>query len=454
MTRLRSRLSEEQGIAMLLVVFLIMFLTVLSVTFFEVIRAEGGRASQASNRDTAYQAAEAGVDDYIAKLLDDSTYYVHQVHPGEATRRANAGQTVTAGNAWSYGLVWSYPNGKDTWRQLSNGYEYDLEITAPSAGSNAVRIVSTGRKQGTTTDYRVIEALIRPSSLADFQMLANANITYGSSATTYGKIYAGIDSLGVKHNVTHYGTAYANVYAEGSVLGPPILMNGAQTYDQTNIRTQIKNPINFNSFLTSLVDIQRASQAGGIYLNAATDAWQLTFLNSGQVQVRKCTKSSGRDVADVAPTCGTNTVYNVPSNGAIYSEQTVIVSGVINGRVTVASNDDVVINADITYNNPGSDVLGLVARSDMVVARWCPYNLNWRSATLTQSGSWHSYLTDGSHGTLTFTGSTATNLGGYMNMFVTRNYLYDSTLLYLPPPWFPTVEDAYTTVLFRELAPT
>jgi len=38
-------------------------------------------------------------------------------------------------------------------------------------------------------------------------------------------------------------------------------------------------------------------------------------------------------------------------------------------------------------------------------------------------------------------------------MFVTRNYNYDSTLLYLPPPWFPTVDDAYQVAMFREVKP-
>ena len=52
-----------------------------------------------------------------------------------------------------------------------------------------------------------------------------------------------------------------------------------------------------------------------------------------------------------------------------------------------------------------------------------------------------------------FTGSTATNGGGSMSMFTRRNYNSDTNLLYLQPPWFPTVEDAYTVVLSREVKP-
>jgi hypothetical protein len=41
-----------------------------------------------------------------------------------------------------------------------------------------------------------------------------------------------------------------------------------------------------------------------------------------------------------------------------------------------------------------------------------------------------------------------------MGLFNSRVYQYDQSLLYLPPPWFPTVQDAYTVVLSREIAPT
>ena len=63
-------------------------------------------------------------------------------------------------------------------------------------------------------------------------------------------------------------------------------------------------------------------------------------------------------MSEVAPTCGAATTYNVPSNGAIYSNQTVIIGGtgsnasVVNGRVTVTSNNNIVIGNNISYQ-PG-----------------------------------------------------------------------------------------------------
>jgi hypothetical protein len=52
---------------------------------------------------------------------------------------------------------------------------------------------------------------------------------------------------------------------------------------------------------------------------------------------------------------------------------------------------------------------------------------------------------------MTFSGSTASYLSPYMDMFANRSYNYDATLLYLQPPWFPTLPQAYTILLYRNL---
>jgi hypothetical protein len=91
-------------------------------------------------------------------------------------------------------------------------------------------------------------------------------------------------------------------------------------------------------------------------------------------------------------------------------------------------------------------------KTDVTVAAWVPTNLDWRGAVIAQNGTWKGAGSTTNHDTMNFTGSSATQDGGsWSGMFDTRNYYYDDTLLYLPPPWYPTVEDAYTIVSFREL---
>jgi hypothetical protein len=466
-TRRLELARREDGVTMVLMVMVVALIGVLSLAMLSSVQSEGGRSFTAVKRDASFAAAEAGVNSYMSKLVDDTAFYSHFLAKGEATRRT-AGGTVVAGSgtvnvAWpaSGGITWTYPNGFDTWYPLGNGYEYSLQIKPPSAGSTAIGIVAVGRPVGSTEHMRKVEAVVRPAGVTDFQMLANADIVYGSAATTKGKIYAGRDAAGVRHNVTHNGVAHADIYAENDVLGTVTLMNGAKRYDKdTNptIRTVISNPINFASFMSSLVDIQAAAQSGGVYLNDTNAAaWWLRFSSNGTFTAQTCVKSGTSNIETVQPVCnGTLTTHNVPANGAIYVAQSAIVSnaptsGGVRGRVTVASNNNVVIANNINPVTSGTDVLGLIAANEMIVAQWTPHNLTWTAGTMSQTGQWRSASNDGSHGTMTFTGSTATYGGGSMSMFQTRLYQFDPTLLYLQPPWFPVLNDSLTTLLFREL---
>jgi hypothetical protein len=476
-TRLRDMLAREEGIAMVTVLGITILLTVLAVVFLDVMNGEAARSRIEVTHETSYQAAEAGIDEYISKLVDDRLYYVHFVHPGEATRRSTAsGRTVAAGATWqqSDGGTWTYPNGKDTWygsTKLGNAYEYNLQITPPSASQPLIRILSTARPVGDPDprNWRALEVLVRPSSVSDFQMFAAADISYGSGATTYGKIYAGVDNSGHKHSVNHDGVAYGDIYAENNITGNTTMMSGAEKYSAyttPSVRTPLKNPIQFSSFLASIVDIRGAAGAGGVIEDTpGVNVWWLTFQANGQILVQACTQVSGKPIGDAKPTCGAATAVSVPNNGAIYVGQPVIVSGIVNGRVTIGGASDIYVGGNLTYQTDGDDVLGLVASHSVIVAQWVPSTLSWRAATISQSGSWRSYGYDPEArsyeadyignfrlASMTFTGSTATYGGGSMSLFNSRVYQYDQTLLYLPPPWFPTVQDAYTIVLEREVA--
>ena len=117
----------------------------------------------------------------------------------------------------------------------------------------------------------------------------------------------------------------------------------------------------------------------------------MTFQSNGQVIVQSCTKYAGKPIGDAAPTCGAATPLNIPNNGAIYTGQPVIVSGVVNGRVTIGSASDIYIGGNLSYAQDGDDVLGLVASHSVIVAQWVPTTLSWRAATIAQSGTWRSY---------------------------------------------------------------
>jgi hypothetical protein len=493
--RFRGPLRREDGQALVYVVLLMLVLGMLAAILVDAVFSSEQSSNTAATQSDARAAAEAGIDSYISTLLLDNQFDLQYLAPGEATRKSTATgdvvasvQPPTSPTAWASneGTQWTYPNGKDAWVDLGNGYSYDLQVTAPQTGSNTsnyLQIVSTGERNGSTATYgkQAIQVLIRPASVADFQMLSAATVSYGTAAVTTGKVYS-------LQDVYYCGTAYADVYAEGHVYLSSSSCGGgsgnnmvapAKNYDSAtnpSVRTVVKNPVSFPAFQTSLDSISRAAQnAGGIYLNnpgGSVVAWQVTFNSAGTVTYRTCTASGGQAIQSVQPSCtGAATTKNIPANGAIYSELPVVVAGgtstctdpqvgtltnanCVHGRVTLASNGDIVIGDDIGYVSSGSDVLGLMAKNNVWVADWVGNNLTWRAAALAENGYWSqpSDACNGCHnGTMTFTGSSATFSGGAMSMFDNRSYNYDSTLLYLQPPWFPTLPQAYTIVLYRNL---
>jgi hypothetical protein len=267
-------------------------------------------------------------------------------------------------------------------------------------------------------------------------------------AETFGKIYSNA-------TVTHTGTAHADIFAEGSINGSPTLVDGAQAYPNGNFPTnKIKNhPIDFSKFLVSLADIKRAAQVGGVYLNqVGKTGWRIIFNSNGTFTAAPCTGSNLE--LSPAPTCTPAVTYNVPTNGAVYTDVDAIVSGPVNGRVTVGSGQNIVV-ADATGPvTAGDDVLGLVAYSDLWVAAYAPAQLTWTAALLVQTNTWHAAGSGHGAGSLmTFTGSSATATGGSFTQYASRIYGYDPNLQFLSPPWFPAIDDTYTTTFFREVAP-
>ena len=233
------------------VVMMIAVLTLLGVVLIDQVTSESKRAARSTVSDSVFQAAEAGVNDYIAKLTDDPQYYDHYVANGESSRvPSSGGASVGPGGAWTTGVGWTYPStpddhGKTTWYEGTgsstriDGFAYNLMIAPPVAavgsnpGRNFLTVVSTGCRlatDGTTCDSnspkRTIEVHLKQTTPADFAFMYGRTPTqWGKTATTYGRIYVSgstyTDSNG--HTITdpgdicHDGTAYGDLMAEGRV---------------------------------------------------------------------------------------------------------------------------------------------------------------------------------------------------------------------------------------------
>ncbi len=634
MRKLRRLFAQENGIAMATVVMFIGVLTLLSVVLINQVIDESGSAAKALRSDAAYQAAEAGVNDYLAKLTEDPQYYDHYVAKGESTRRSDTGtlvahSTSATPSVWKAGVNWTYPNNKDWWYAGTGtsagnttslrGTAYNLMITPPSKalGTDYITIVSTGCKvvdtnasplvcnTSTDTPERAVEIHVRRSTPADFQFMMDYDPTKYSpvcfGSTLYGKVYS-------THSIcfNSSGESYSDLMAEDYVTGiSGSRLHSGRIYDKShpNIRTVVKYPITFASLGDPSLDIKRSAATNTPstdFEDSTAAAWRFNFSPDGTFQVWKCVFQGGSpDPASSQPFCGgdltlsagiasntnistvsinTNTAefpvlsgstykiyigtgsntdsfsyssttstsfkssssvklahshvagdkvsfvpggagvtwsvpwYSgpIPSNGAIYTGQTTVISwpnaitgytstsqdgsvtSKVNGRVTLATAGDIIIGGDIHYaSEPASDgtgdtdddVLGLIAKGDIWLPKYAPMNLWFRAATMSITGVWSDYNCTnkgayrGDSSSLTFVGTSAyTNPSGCMQYSVVRwsssGYNIDNViriaddgsaaeanasygkydaLKFLFPPWFPVINGMETTVLFREV---
>lgn len=167
------------------------------------------------------------------------------------------------------------------------------------------------------------------------------------------------------------------------------------------------------------------------------------------------------------------TAVPVPQNGLIFLEDNVWVDGTINSaRLTIASGrfpaspatySSITVNKDLRYTNVnGADVLSLIAQNNVNVGLMSNDTIRIDAALVAQNGRAGRYYYNSSCGaqyiraSLTSFGMIASNLRygfAYSNGtgYTLRNLIYDSNLIYGPPPSFPLTTDQYTLVSWEEI---
>ena len=162
--------------------------------------------------------------------------------------------------------------------------------------------------------------------------------------------------------------------------------------------------------------------------------------------------------------------YTIPANGLIYIEDRTWVEGTVSGRATVAAAKlpynaatapSIIIPNNLVYTvKDGTVALGLIGQQDVLVSYFAPTNLEIDAALIAQNGSTQRYefvqgcctpvsvLTSiTTYGALTsfgtWTWSWVNGSGTVVSGYQTTNTIYDSNLLFAPPPNFPLDPSGY-----------
>jgi hypothetical protein len=484
------RAGSQAGSSLIAAVMLTAIMALTVVVSLAWARSSESHSGHEGRESVAVQAADAGVNQYISRLVEDPRYYDHFVDPAEDPRIDPGGAVHPPGSPWTPGTRWTYGSSPETWTEIQDARfgraRYSLRITPPDVGEEVVTVQSTAEVSldGARGVRRSIQSQIYPTSIADFQMISNKSIVYGTTARTTGKLYSAED---IRHNGTATAPAYAQQFACTGVGGPncpnsnpsPSVYQGG-AYDRATMpsfRDKFPTPIDFGQFTVARLDLKdAAANGGGVYRDdPAAEGWMIQFQADGTMRIWKVLEVQGSDIGRAITRLACPETLPVPDNGAVYFEQSVVVSdgssladdcggtgprpSVVNGRVTVgtSSETNIYIGGNTAYAADGDDVLGLISGNEIIVASYVPTVLEWRAASLAQSGKWRTYRASprsiDPHQRMHYIGAQATYDGGFASMFQEREYEYDETLQRLRPPFYPVLEGAWSTKYWREVAP-
>lgn len=259
-------------------------------------------------------------------------------------------------------------------------------------------------------------------------------------------------------------TVWGRVHSNGTLYvdGQPVFMEKATTSRGFNpdVGTGTNHAIFKNGYETGIASIKfpddfnelttAASSGGRAYTG---ETWLSCTAgtaadNDGMVYVRH---SSGGPIVDSI------NLSNASFNGVISCNTKIHVQGTVDGRLSICSQSDVIVENDVLCanspnGNPSSnDMIGLIADHDVVVADNTANNNNCviEASIFCRTGGFRAenYNSRGEAGTLSLVGSIVQNARGPVAQFsgskitdgFSKRYRYDNRLgdPSVRPPWYP-----------------
>lgn len=389
--------------------------------------------------------------------------------------------------------------------------EYSLTITPPAIGSTITTISSTGSLINDPDRKRTIIARFGVPSFSQYAVVAEEIMRFGEGTETFGRIHSnnGIRYDGVAHGLV---TSSCPTYDDPDHAGanepcvhthqpdPSLVFLGGRDYPVA--------PVNFDGITGDLRTLKDSGQdPNGVYLGpgpSGSQGYHIVFKTNGTMDLYivntqdSCLYKPGSTWYSYANIFSIKTQssftykgssslnVSLPSNGVIFVEDDVWVDGQINGsKITVVAAQEplasgsasIIINNDLKYSSyDGTDVIGLIAQTDISAGFYSEDDLQIDAALIAQHGRVGRYyyrdydlapsrynpsncggnLPNGyiQRTSLTLRGSIAThNRYGFAYTdgtgYINRNIIFDDHLIFGPPPSFPTTGE-YTMINWQE----
>lgn len=473
-------LKSEKGIILVNVLIFAVIAIIVTLALINWAAATLKGSRQLASREQAFQVAEAGVDYYRWHL-------------------AHAQSDYTDGNDPSSTGPYTHDFKDKNGNTIG---QFALTITPPPIGSTVVKIRSKGTVLSDPGVSRTIEATLAIPSLARYAVAANDVMRFGAGTEIFGPIHSndGIRFDGLAHNVISSSKATYNDPDDGSsqhkfgvytTISPTDPNPPASVPNRPDVFVagrQFPVPaIDFVGLTTNLSQMKSDAIDNGRYFassgsqgyqvilktNDTFDIYRVTSLNSVS---NSCENSNFNQEGWGSWSIKNKTFlanYSLPANGIIFVEDHVWVEGQINtARVTIAAGKfpdsptnrrSITVNNDLLYTNyDGSDNIALVSQGNINVGLSSEDDLRIDAALVAQNGRVGRYYYSSNCGSsyrrdiITLYGMIASNKRyGFAYTdgtgYELRKIIYDSNLLYSPPPSFPLTSSQYTTISWDEV---
>lgn len=478
-------LKNKKGTALAYALVIMFVVSIILVSMISYITAQLKFSFNRVEKQQSFQIAEAGI--YYYKW-----YLAHQ------TVNKTPAEIATF---WQTGGELGFTPAAADYEGIG---QYELVITQPSAGSTAVTVTSTGWTYKNTNLKRIIRVRFRLPSWSEYALMTNGPMHLGEDTIIYGKLHSngGIWFDGVAYNTISALPAFyddgqgSNLdfgvhtseddNAPGTYPWPPgtVLPNNPEQYpDIFKGGREFPVPeVNFSGVTLDLAAMkQKAITSGKYFDDSGEGRW--IVLKGDKFDI--CTVDTHHHISytvskfkqnDGTGTCNScsdadcvTANLDIPQDGVIFVENDVWVKGNVDSkRVTiVADNPNVGGDAANIYIGPDStgniryasyecsNKIGLVAQKDILITKDAPDDFIVDAAVIAQTGmvGISQNFTSGSR-TITFNGAVASFLEPFFmhggNGYAVRLFNYDNSLLYCPPPDFPTGSQ-YAIDLWEEL---
>ncbi len=429
-------------------------------------------------REQAFQIAEAGID-----------YY--RWHLAHAPNDFKDGHATTTNGPFIHDF-----------RDKDNNVigRFELIITPPPVGSTLIRIKSKGIVDADPNYPRTIQATLAIPSFAKYAVVAGDIMRFGVGTEVFGPIHSnnGIRFDGLAHNlITSSKDKYvdpdngtANRFGVYTTVGtvdpnPPAVVPSRPDVFMAGRQFPVA-AVDFAGITTELATMKADAISGGRYFAASgaqgynivlktNDTFDLYRVTSVRNSPGGCSNTQGQ-TGWATWSINNRTFlqnYTLPANGIIFVEDNVWVNGQINSaRVTIAAGrfpdssstrKDIIINNDLLYTNyDGQDTIALIAQGNITTGLYSDDSLRIDAALIAQNGRVGRFYYSSSCGVnssrsdITLYGMLGTKLrygfaytdGTGYNI---RNIIYDSNLLYAPPPSFPLTSSQYSILSWEEI---